>query len=234
MFNLFWRPNIQKHKKLLNVDPSSDCFLCACQIWTQYDHWESFKIWSALLYRSYCTKIQMKVIEVNWGTYIHYSNIIYWSSEQLLDKNCISRRYLDICCSTQSTSIRINTGWKMITYGSGGSGRERFHFHFHFRFCVCNKILILGLDKKVRKSNWIECWFSISFTNGITKVDRNRQRSCLLISQVTIFMLLLLFTRITNTKIKLNDLICIYAAINTRAPMVTYVVKNLFPWIHLT
>ena len=40
--------------KLLNMDPSSDCFLCARQIWTRYDHWESLKIGSALLYQSYC------------------------------------------------------------------------------------------------------------------------------------------------------------------------------------
>ena len=40
--------DIQNYKKLLNIDPSSDCFLYACQIWPQYDHWESLKIGSAL------------------------------------------------------------------------------------------------------------------------------------------------------------------------------------------
>ena len=47
--------------KLLNMDPSSDCFLCACQIWTWYDHWETLKIGSAPLYRSYCSFVQILI-----------------------------------------------------------------------------------------------------------------------------------------------------------------------------
>ena len=37
-------------QNVFNMDPSSDCFLCACQIWTWYDHWESLKIGLTPLY----------------------------------------------------------------------------------------------------------------------------------------------------------------------------------------
>ena len=55
MFNLDLEAKIFKIiQNSINMNPSSDCFLCSCQIWTWYDHWESLKIGSVPLCRSYC------------------------------------------------------------------------------------------------------------------------------------------------------------------------------------
>ena len=78
-------------QNFINMDPSSDCCLFACQIWTRCDHWESLKIGSAPLYKSYCRFWDPHGNDVQKLFFFFcFLNISYRMSYSLFQRGCFN------------------------------------------------------------------------------------------------------------------------------------------------